>query len=191
MKRKNNIAIFLLCALSMLLLSSCGAKKKAAESVQTIKEEPAQPTWHTCLIQGARATVTTDEDKISASITMQTVRDSMIVISIMPMLGIEMARLEATPTGMIAIDKMHGRYAKATFAELNRKLTPNLNWDILQQIASAELPTGDEKARLMYSFGDETVEIVINYAPRKIDVPVRVTNQRLEKYTQVDISQWL
>lgn len=122
---------------------------------------------------------------------MQTVHDSMIVISVMPMLGMEMMRVEATPTQIIAIDKLHGRYAKATFADLNRRLTPSLNWDILQQLCTAELPTGPEKARLVYTFGKERLELIINYPPRKLDVPVRMTNQRLTKYTEIDVSKFL
>lgn len=172
-----------------LVLSSCGAKKKAAQ--QAAVTEPAVPAWHTCLIQGAQATVSTNTDRISAAITMQTVRDSMIVISVTPLFGMEMMRLEATPTEIIAIDKLHGQFAKATFADLNRKLTPSLNWDILQQISSGELPTGAEKARLQYRFGGDTIELVINYSPRRLDVPVRVTNIPTNRYTQVDISKWL
>ena len=122
---------------------------------------------------------------------MQVVRDSMLVISVMPMLGMEMLRIEATPLEVIAIDKIHGQYATATYAELNRKLTPSLNWDILQQLCSAELPTGDQKARLQYMFGDDTIEIVINYSPRQLDVPVRVMNIPTKRYTKVDISKWL
>lgn len=122
---------------------------------------------------------------------MQTVHDSMIVISVMPMLGMEMMRVEATPTQIIAIDKLHGRYAKATFADLNRQLTPSLNWDILQQLCTAELPTGPEKARLVYTFGKERLELIINYPSRKLDVPVRMTNQRLTKYTEIDVSKFL
>ena len=122
---------------------------------------------------------------------MQTVHDSMIVISVMPMLGMEMMRVEATPTQIIAIDKLHGRYAKATFADLNRRLTPSLNWDILQQLCTAELPTGPEKARLVYTFGKERLELIINYPPRKLDVPVKMTNQRLTKYTEIDVSKFL
>ena len=184
------IILFLLTA---LVLTGCGAKKKmvSAEPEEPVVVEPEVPAWHTCLIQGARAVVITDEDKVSATVTMQTVHDSMIIISVMPMLGIEMARLEATPLEIIAIDKMHGRYAVGTFAELNRKLTPSLNWDILQQICTGELPTGDEKARLQYMFGDDLVQIIIDYTPRKLDVPVRMVNQRLDKYTRVDISKWL
>lgn len=135
--------------------------------------------------------MSTDTDRLSAAVTMQTVRDSMIVISVMPLLGMEMMRLEATPLELTAIDKMHGRYARTTYAELNRKLTPALNWDILQQIAAAELPTGPEKARMVYAFGDDQIELIIEYSPRKIDVPVRVNALKLNKYTQVDISKWL
>lgn len=182
-----NKYIILLAAL--FVLASCGTKKKVVEVQEPVVENV--PTWHTCLIQGAQATVSTETDRISAAVTMQTVRDSMLVISVMPLLGMEILRVEATPMEVIAIDKIHGQYATATFADLNRKLTPSLNWDILQQICSAELPTGDQKARLQYLFGDDTIEIVIDYAPRKLDVPVRVTNQPTKRYTKVDISKWL
>ena len=173
---------------SALLLCGCGAKKKA---VQPAEPEPVVPTWHTCLIQGAQATVMMDEDKLSSAVTMQTVHDSMIVISVTPMFGMEMMRVEATPTQIIAIDKVHGRYARGTFADLNRQLTPSLNWDILQQICTAELPTGPEKARLVYTFDKKRIELVLTYPPRKIDVPVKMTNQRLNKYTEIDVSKFL
>lgn len=177
--------VFLCVALVMI---GCGTKKRA-----TVTPEPevAVPTWHTCLIQSARATVIRNGDKLSSPVTMQTVHDSMLVISVTPMLGMEMMRLEATPTEMIAIDKIHGQYATATYAELNRKLTPSLNWDILQQVCTAELPTGNSKARLQYTFGDETIELVIEYTPRKTDVPVKVAHQSVGRYTKIDISRWL
>jgi len=182
----NKYIIYAYCAYFILALTSCGAKKKVIKPA-----EPEVPVWHTCLIQGARATVTTNEDKFSTTVTMQTVHDSMLVISVMPLFGMEMMRIEATPTEMTAIDKMHGQYAVATFADLNRQLTPELNWDILQQLCSAELPTGKEKARLQYAIGNETIELVIDYTPRQTDVPVRVNHLRLDKYTQVDVSKFL
>ena len=180
-------------ALSALVLISCGTKKKAvfSDTMEPEVTEPEVPEWHTCVIQSARAIVMTEDDKISATLNMQTVRDSMIIISVMPMLGIEMLRIEATPLELIAIDKIHGRYAVGTFAELNRKLTPSLNWDILQQICTGELPTGEEKARLQYVFGEDIINLTIDYSPRKLDVPVRMVNQRLDKYTRIDISRFL
>ena len=182
----NKYIYYALCAGLFLALTSCGARKKM------VSPQPAEaPSWHSCLIQGARATVTTGEDKLSAAVTMQTVRDSMLVISVMPMLGMEMLRIEATLTEVTAIDKIHGQYAVASYSELNRQLTPELNWDILQQLCSAELPTGNQRARLLYKFNGETIELVVDYTPRQTDVPVRVVHQRLDKYTKVDISKWL
>lgn len=172
-----------------LVLVSCGTKKQLTTTPSPLT--PQAPAWHTCLIQGARATITTDTDKLSANITMQTVHDSMLVISVLPMFGMEMLRIEATPVEITAIDKLHGQYAVATYAELNRQLTPEMNWDILQQLCAAELPTGPEKARLMYMFHGQTLELVIDYVPRQTDIPVRVMHQRLDRYTQVDISKWL
>ena len=188
MKGERRYIFVFLCA-AIVVLAGCGTKKNLTKRQESVVEQV--PTWHTCVIQGARATVTTDEQSLTANVLMQTVHDSMIVISVMPMLGIEMARLEATPTELTAIDKMHGRYVICTFAQLNRKLTPDMNWDILQQICSAELPTGSEKAHLQYVFGDATVDIEINYTPRKIDVPVKMSRLRLDKYKKEDITKWL
>ena len=181
---------FIVILLSVLLLAACGTKKKVVQP-SDVSTQPEVPAWHTCLIQNARATVITGSDKISATVTMQTVRDSMLIISIMPMLGIELVRLEATPTEFIGIDKVHARYAQGTYGELNKKVTPALNWDTLQQLCTAELPTGNEKAHLAYTLGKQTFELIVEYPERKLDVPVRMNNLRLDKYTKVDISKWL
>ena len=187
MKRYRLQLIVLLAALTLV---SCGVKKQtvAVSGEGLVVSEP--PAWHTCL-QSARAIVYTETNKIAANVTMQTVRDSMLVISVMPMLGIEMARLEATPEELIAIDKVHNVYATATYKELNKKLTPKITWKQLQQLASAELPTGDETAHLQYIFDDKTIDLTIYYTPRKTDVPVKMNGLRLNKYTKIDISKWL
>jgi len=184
MNRKHIIWI-----LVAVMLASCGTKKNVQQS--PVSSQPETPAWHTCLIQNAKATVVMDGDRMSATVTMQTVRDSMIVISVMPILGIELARFEATPLELTGINKFDGTYATTTFAELNRTLTPSLNWDILQQTCSAELPTGSEKARLVYQLGNKTVELIIDYTPRRLDVPVRVTHQNVSRYKQMNIQKWL
>jgi len=172
------------------LMTGCGVKRQTVQTVEDVPETET-PAWHTCLIQGARITVVTPDNRISANATMQVVRDSMLVISIQPLLGIEMMRIEATPTEIIGIDKIHGQYAITGFNDINRKLTPPLNWDELQQICSAELPLGSEKARLYYTFGDDLFELTISYPMRQTDIPVRIGHQPLQRYTQIDISKWL
>ena len=170
-----------------VLLAGCGVKKKVVSDQSSAVSEP---TWHTCLIQNAKATVTIHGEKVSASVTMQTVRDSLAVISVMP-LGMEVIRFEATPLELIGINKLDGTYASATYAEINRRLVPTINWDIIQQVCSAELPTGDEKAHLQYRMGDKPIELIITYPKRKLDVPVRATHLPTGKYQKIDISRWL
>lgn len=193
-KKYKNISMrlnkFIWVACLALVLAGCGAKKKVAET-KPEEVQPAVPAWHTCLIQNARATVTRGGDRLSAQLTMQAVRDSLAVISVMPMLGMEMLRIEATPIEVIVIDKLHAQYGQATYADINRKLTPSMNWDIMQQLCSAELPTGDQRARLVYQFGKETIELVIDYPPRQLDVPIRISHLPLTKYKKADISKWL
>ena len=175
-------------AVLFLLLAGCGTKKAVMPEQPPVPEEPA---WHTCVIRNANASVIYGGDKATSQITMQTVRDSMTVISIMPMFGMEMLRVEATPLLVTVIDKVHGQYTQVTYADVNRHLTPSINWDVLQQLCSAELPTGAEKARLVYAFGDEQIEVVVDYTPRRLDTPVRINSLRTDRYKKIDISQWL
>ena len=122
---------------------------------------------------------------------MQVVRDSMLVISIMPIVGLEAVRFEVTPTELIGINKLEGTYATALYEDINRKIVPHVHWETLQQLCSAELPTGADKARLVYTLGTQTIEISVTYPNRILDVPVRVSHQRTDRYKQVDISKWL
>jgi hypothetical protein len=174
--------------LAVLLMAGCATKRRVSQSGVSSQAETS--AWHTCLIQGARATVTMNGTPISASVTMQTVRDSMIVISVMPF-GLELVRFEATPLEVTGINKLDATYATATFAEINRHLVPSVNWDVLQQVCTAELPTGSEKAHMQYTLGNQTIELQLTYPARKLDVPVRVTHQNVSRYKKIDISKWL
>lgn len=182
---------FLLIASVALLFAACGVKKAAVTTQPEPEPEPEIPTWHTCLIQGAKAKATTSSGSVSATVNMQAVHDSLIIVSVMPMLGIEMVRLEATPTVLVAFDKVHSRCVITSYEDLNTHITPSLSWKQLQQICSAELPNGSEKARLVYRAGKRSATIEIEYPPRKTDVPLKMTRLRTAKYKRVDINDLL
>ena len=191
----NRFAQIMLILCCVMFVTSCRSKKNMAKSTTTVPavEEAveSEPLWQTCLIQNAKASVRMGDDKISANATMQVVRDSMLVISVMPFAGMELVRFEATPTELIGFNKLDGTYAVTTYDELNRQLTPKLNWETLQQLCSAELPTGNEKARMVYTLGKKSVEINITYPERMTDVPVRVKHLPTNRYKKIDISKWL
>jgi len=180
---RNKTYIFILVC--SLFLAACGTQKVAVESPKPKIEKKS--TWKTCVIRDAKAVVNTSGQRLSATVTMQTVRDSLLIINIMPKLGIELARLEATPTEVMAFDKFHNRYVATTYKELNSRLKPKISWKQLQQICSAELPGGKNKAHLEYSIGKDTVRIDITYTPRKINVPVKMNRLNTKKYKKTDI----
>lgn len=185
--KDKRLIILVVCS---MLLAACGVQKKVVEQPKE-EPKPVVPQWHTCVIQGANAVVTTADDRISATVNMTVVHDSLLIVNIMPFLGIEMARLEATPTEIVAFDKVYNRYAKTTYAELNQRLVPKISWKQLQQICSGELPTGDQKARLEYSIGKDRIIFDINYAPRKLDIPVKMNRLPTNRYKKMDINEWL
>ena len=162
--------------------TSCHTQQAAVQkqSAETPTEE--ETLWHTCLIQGAKATLTMDGKTISANCTMQVVRDSMLVISVMPMLGIEVYRLEATPDELIAIDKLNHQYLKTDYARINRYVTPSLTWEDLQQIASNEVQGGPF---IGYAIGEKTIALKITYPEKQTDVAVRTQHIDLSRYEQV------
>ena len=183
--RSKTYLLLLLCG---LLLASCGTQKHTGKKPVT-DPEARVPSWNTCLIQNAKAIVTASGHKISANVTMQTVRDSMLVISVMPMMGIEMVRLEATPKEVLIFDKINNKYSRTTFEEVNKLITPKLSWTYLQQLCSAELPTGNQKAKLEFNTGESGAVFDITYTQRKLNVPVNMKPLSTSKYKLVDITK--
>lgn len=164
-------------------LSGCKTQQPVISGTATEIAEQTDNQWHTCLIQGAKAILTYDGQTITASCTMQTVRDSMLIISVMPMLGIEMFRLEATPTGLLAVDKMNKQYIQTDYQELNRYVTPEVTWEQLQQIATNELPD----AFVGYTVGERRIALRIDYPQKQQDVPVRMIGMNLARYDRINI----
>ena len=162
--------------------TSCRTQRVAVQPQPTETPTEEEKPWHTCLVQGAKATLTIDEQTITANCTMQVVRDSMLVISVMPMLGIEVYRLEATPDELIAIDKLNHQYLKTDYARINRYVTPSLTWEDLQQIASNEVQGGPF---IGYAIGEKTIALKITYPEKQTDVAVRTQHIDLSRYEQV------
>lgn len=193
MKRYTLYIILFFCTLiTACILTACGTQKKTAPAPEPVVETPQLHQWHTCLIRNAQATARMNGNTYSVNITTQVVRDSMLVISVTPFLGIEIMRLEATPFEIIGIDKLNGQYVRTTYTELNRQLTPAINWDVLQQLCSDEIPGEEHRARLLYNFGNDIIELTVVYpANRQLDTPIRIAALPLNRYTQVDVSKWL
>ncbi len=175
-------------------LSSCHTQKHLTKNEPATKEvSQAEPEkWHTCLVQNAQGILTISGQTISANCTMQAVRDSLVVLSIMPMLGIELMRIEATPNEIIGIDKMNRQYAKVTYDEINKIVTPTIHWDDFQQLASGELPTDTpNEAVIGYSALGYSFVLRVVYPEIQTNVPVRAMHIDLSRYQQKTFSELL
>lgn len=190
MDRRNYIFIVLLVVFG-IGLSGCHTQKHLTQT----EPEPvveATPQWHTCLVQNAEGILTIGGKTISANCTMQAVRDSLVVLSIMPMLGIELMRIEATPTEIIGIDKINRQYTRITYDEINHLVTPTIQWTDFQQLACGELPsetTGE--AVIGYSALEYSFVLRVIYPAIRKDVPVRVAHIDLSRYQQKTFSELL
>ena len=66
-------------------------------------------------------------------------KNVVIQMSITPLLGIEVARIEISPDGVLVIDRMNKRYVKASFAEVMVLTNADLNFHTLQSLFMNEL----------------------------------------------------
>ena len=156
------------------------------------KETTPQPTWHTRLIQGARAVVTLDGNTYQGTCSMWAVNDSLTILSVMPMLGIEMFRAEATPKEVVIVDKINKRYLRTTYAEINRYVTPKMSYTDLQNIATGEVVEPLKKeADIHYSALGKTVSLRITYPTPQTNVPINTTRLNITKYQSITLDNLL
>lgn len=200
---KQTLHILLLPALAAaLLLSACRTHKHAAETAQTAEAAaespamepepiPAPPAWQTCMMQGAQATVYWNEQSIQSSCSIYTTRDSLIILSVTPILGIELYRIEATPTQLIGIDKMLRRCLVTTYDELNTYIVPSISYADLQDLASGEMKTPEgQPARIAYKAGKTKIGLSVTYPERITNVPVPCRMTDISRYSRMDIKDW-
>lgn len=66
-------------------------------------------------------------------------KGEVIQLSVAPLLGIEVARLEISPDRILAVDRLHKQYVEVSFDELNRMADLNLSFNVLQSLFLNEI----------------------------------------------------
>lgn len=145
MKRSLYLYIYIL---AVTLLTSCGTHKGLTEQImigglsgteyleQVIR---LAPSWE-CVT--GKAALTLDlggKGKGSINANIKIKRDEAIRLTVAPVLGIEVARLEIRPDGLLILDRMDKRYILIDFAELSRLANTELDFNVLQCLFLGEL----------------------------------------------------
>ena len=150
--------------LMVALFASCSASKsiKKSHSIEGMTETEFVENvienasgWEALT---AKMSLTLDlgrkgETKVNGTLRIK--KGEVVQLSIAPLLGIEVARAEISPDGILVIDRMNKRYVEVSFAEVKALAKADLDFHTLQALFLNELflpGKGDLTARDASSF---------------------------------------
>jgi len=135
----NGKYIVFLCA--VLALNACHTSKKMAETTTPKDLQYAgicealskfQPDWQTIDISRMNLNIQFGGQSFSTKGSLKIIRDSVIIISVQPFAGIEMARAQITKDSAVIIDRFNAQY----FAENIKSIAPIFEFNFLQSLLS-------------------------------------------------------
>ena len=141
------ISLYVIFCLLLLTETGCRARRnrEAAKptpgkplvdrSVQDLMEKLNQSSFKADWVS-AKASVTTrgEGSEMSFTVNMRARRDSVIWLSITPLLGIEVARVIITPDSVKMMDRIHSSYTVSNFESINKILQLRVNFEIIQSL---------------------------------------------------------
>ena len=145
MKRYIN---YLLLVGLMAFMASCSSTKNASKmpmvggltGVEYVEKVISNtPDWQSLSGKTSLELALGKKERTRVNATLRIRRGEVIQLSVTPVLGIEMARLELTPEGMLLVDRLNKRFVRASFAEVSDLLHVDLNFHILQSLFLNEL----------------------------------------------------
>ena len=132
----------------VLLASSCSSTKTVKKSVsiegmtetEYVETVISNTSDRSALTAKMALTLNLDgkgDTKVNGTLRIK--RGEVIQLSIAPFLGIEVARAEFSPNGILVIDRMNKRYVQVSFADLGTLLKVDWNFHTLQALFLNEL----------------------------------------------------
>ncbi len=82
----------------------------------------------------ANVTIIDSSQETSFNINLRMRKDSIIWISVSPLLGIEVARVMITPDSIKVLDRLHSKYQSSSFEYINKLLQMKVNFEIVQAL---------------------------------------------------------
>lgn len=163
-----------------VLFSSCSTSRSVA------------PRRYQTLHQKINATVQLDQHQYSMGCTMQLWRNELIILSVQPMLGIEMMRVEANQDSVYIFDKMNRRYTAIAFNDMaNYNIHPTLSFKWLQDfMTTPNTPKLQSKTEKSFRFGSHQIVITCTFAQREyntLKTPKRLDSRKYKRISLRDI----
>lgn len=148
MTMKKKLINYTFVVLAAVLAVSCSSSRKAARTpmiggltgtdyIEKVIE--LSPSWESLSGKVALSLSTSEGTSKVGSATIRLKRNESIQLSVAPLLGIEVARLEISPEGILALDRLNKRYVQVSFAEVNSWAHTDLSFAVLQSLFLNEL----------------------------------------------------
>ena len=139
--KKNKLYIGFGLLLVVAMLSSCKTKQVTTTSSElsvvdyTVAQvQQQQPQFSYLNISKMDIVANYGTQQLSFRATVKAVTDSLLVFSVQPLLGVEMFRLEFTPTSFRIIDKWNRKYTDNTYDFLRYSLGVDVNFKVIQAL---------------------------------------------------------
>ncbi len=175
--KKYLIAILAICS---LLLASCNTQRSA------------QPKRYQTLKEKAQVSLQLDEHEYSMSATVQVWRNNLVIVSLQPMFGIEMLRMEATQDSVVIVDKMNRRYTILQYDMFDKDIKPAPSYRMIQDFVTAsKKPKAKTKAQIPFTLGKHKIMIQCSFSQREYNALAAPKRMDLKRYKQVGLREIL
>lgn len=189
---KDRCAVGLLFIASLFMFGCSSQRVVTTEKREARSEKQEAPAIRTVHVPSARAGLTIDGEYVSARVAFMTTMDSLVIWSIQPMAGIELVRLEATPTDFIVFDKTTMEYIPLTYESILPYSPTPITYKDVQDIATgAILPNGQNSTLRAFNVAGHSVVLNITYPEIRTNVPVNMNRLPLSRFTYKSIDQVL
>lgn len=135
-------------AVLVLLLASCSSTQslKKSQSIEGMTETEYVESvishaggWDAMTAKMALSIDWEGKGTTKVNGTLRIKKGEVVQLSIAPLLGIEVARAEISPDGVLVIDRMNKRYVEVSFAEVKALANADLDFHTLQALFLNEL----------------------------------------------------
>ena len=162
--------IYQICGIAFLVLAlaSCSSTKSVKKSHSIDGMTEAEYVEHVITNVGdwnaltAKVAISLDLGQKGTTKVDGTLRikaGEVIQLSVAPLLGIEVARVEISPEGVLVIDRLNKRYVRASFAEVGSLAHVDLDFHTLQALFLHELFLPGKKALTARDVSDFRVNL--------------------------------
>lgn len=174
---KRIIPIIALCG---LLLTSCSTQRQIA------------PRRYQTLSQKANATLQFDQHKYPMGCTVQLWHNELVVLSLQPMLGIEMVRIEASKDSVFVFDKMNRRYTALAYNDFEKQMKPTPSFKLIQDfVTTPQIPENKTKSQINFMIGKHNISIACTFSQRIYNTLKEAKRLDTNKYKRVSLREVL